>query len=202
MSGQTPEYLRTPIPAFHGHLFGDRQTNVINTIFCRTDRFQNSFYPNSIVLWNELGPELRGLDSLSLFKSSILKLYRPKVKSVFDILDPTGLKWIFQLRVGLSPLKSHKKSHKFLDTPDDICSCTIDAETTEHYFLYCPHFNEQRRLLFQTINPLLLANNTRFLEDKDLIHLLLYGYEDINLESNKIIIKLNINFIRVSSRFL
>ena len=152
-------------------------------------------------MWNELGPELRGLPTLSRFKSSLLKLYRPIKKSVFDIFDSTGLKWIFQLRVGLSPLKSHKKSHKFLDTPDDICCCSLDTETTHHFFLYCPQFNEHRRLLFETINPLLLENNLRFLDEKNLIHLLLYGHEKLDPESNNIFLTATINFIRVSSRF-
>ena len=68
MTGQTPEYLRVPIPLLHGHLFGYRHTNILKTIFCRTDRYQNSFFPNSVILWNDLGPQLRGSESLSIFK--------------------------------------------------------------------------------------------------------------------------------------
>ena len=86
MSGLTPEYLRTPIQSLHGHLFGERFTNVLNTFFCRTDRFENSFFPNSVTMWNELGPELRGSVSLSSFKQSILKIYRPVKKTLIDIL--------------------------------------------------------------------------------------------------------------------
>ena len=33
------------------------------------------------------------------------------------IHDPSGLRYLFQLRVGLSPLRYHKKRHNFIDTP-------------------------------------------------------------------------------------
>ena len=70
-----------------------------------TDRYQNSFFPDSVILWNLLGPDLRGAESLSIFKKNILKTYRPAKKSLFDIHEPNRIKWIFQLRVGLSALK-------------------------------------------------------------------------------------------------
>ena len=201
MTGLTPEYLRNPIPSLHGHLFGDRYTNVLNTLFCRTDRFQNSFFPDSITMWNDLGPELRGAESLSVFKRNILKIYRPVKKSLFNIHDPIGTKWIFQLRVGLSPLKSHKKSHNFQDTSDDTCICALNAETSDHYLLHCPNFVVQRRILFQTLNPILLTKNLRFLDDRNLIHLLLYGHEKFDHQTNQIILKATIYFIQKSSRF-
>ena len=201
MNGLTPEYLRIPIPKLHGHLFGDRYTNVLNTLFCRTDRFLNSFFPDSIHMWNDLGPELRGAESLSVFKQRLLKLYRPLKKSLFDIYDTFGIKYIFQLRVGLSPLKSHKKSHNFQDTPDDTCHCTLTAETSQHYLLHCPMYNELRRELFQKINPILMDNNMRFLDDKNLVRLLLYGHDKFTLQSNQSILKATINFIQRTSRF-
>ena len=101
MTGLTPEYLRIPIPLLHGH----------------TDRYQNSFFPDSVALWNLLGPDVRGAESLSILKKNIIMTYRPAKKSLFDIYEPNRIKWIFQLRVGLSPLKSHKMNHKFLEIP-------------------------------------------------------------------------------------
>jgi len=122
-------------------------------------------------------------------------------KTLFNIYDCNGIKWIFQLRVGLSPLKSHKKSHNFLDTPNDTCECSHQAETSQHYLLHCPLFVEQRNNLFQTVNPILLENNMRFLDDKHMVHLLLYGHEKVKFLSNQIILKATINFIRNTSRF-
>jgi len=201
MTGLTPDYLRDPIPSLHDHLFGHRYTNVLDTITCRTDRYLNSFFPNCVSLWNDLGPELRGAESLSIFKKRILKIYRPGKKTLFDIHDPNGIKWIFQLRVGLSPLKSHKKHHNFQDTPNDTCQCSLNAETSNHFLLHCPTYLNQRNELFQLVNPLLFAKNMRFLDDKRLVLLLLYGNEKFEIDENRIILKATINYIRKSSRF-
>ena len=163
IKGLTPGYLREPIPPIRNHLFGNRQTNVIQNIYCRNDRFSRSFFPNSIIIWKELGPEFRGSESLSLFKIRLLKIYRPIKKDMFDIDDYEGVKRLYQLRVGLSPLKNHKKSHNFIDTPNDICDCTHNSETTQHYLLHCINYINQRRDLSHTLNPLFEANNLRYL---------------------------------------
>ena len=49
MTDLTPEYLKIPILSLHGHLFGYRLTNVLDPIFCRADRYQNSFFPDPFV---------------------------------------------------------------------------------------------------------------------------------------------------------
>ena len=112
--------------------------------------------------------------------------------------------------MGLSPLKSHKKNHKFQDTPDDTCQCAENAETSHHFLLHCPNFIEHRRKLFETLNPIMLENNLHFIDDKNLVHLLLYvpicsymflySYK-FKLHENQSILKATINFIRKTSRF-
>ena len=201
MHNLTPEYLKIPIPSHQGHLFGYRFTNVLNPITCRTDRYSNSFYPDSVTSWNNIGPELRGAESLSIFKKNFLKLIRPEKKSLFNIHNPLGTRWIFQLRVGLSSLRSHKKLHKFQDTPVDVCVCSLNAETTQHFMLKCPNYNEHRLNLFQTINPILLANNMYNLSDSELVRFLLYGHEKLPHFANQTVLKATINFIEKSSRF-
>ena len=130
-----------------------------------------------------------------MFKRNILKIYRPMKKSLFNIHDPIGIKRIFQLRVGLSPLKKHKRSHNFQDTPVDTCNCKRSAETSEHFLFHCPFYTEQRRVLLQTLNPILLANDLRFLDDKSLLHLLLYGHEKFDYQTNQTILKATISFL-------
>ena len=196
MNGLTPGYLKTPIPPIRHHLFGNRPNNVILNIFCRNDRFLNSFFPNSIEIWNDLGPELRGSKTLSIFKNQLLKIFRPKKREIFGIHDHEGVKRLFQLRVGLSPLKNHKKSHNFIDTPNDLCECTHHSETTQHYLLHCNNYIDQRRVLFNTLNPLLGANNMRFLDDNSLISLLLYGIKTLDDPTNRSILNATILYIK------
>ena len=203
MTGLTPEYLRTPIPELRGHLFGYRLTNVLHTMHFKNDKYRNSFFPDSVTLWNELGPELRGADTLPIFKKKMLKLYRPEKKTLYNIHDPNHIKWIFQLRVGLSPLKSHKKNHKFKDSSDDTCSCPLrTSETSEHFFFHCPNFIVHRQELFQSLNHIMLAHDMR-LQDDDIgfLRLLLYGNVSFTHHENQTILKATINFVRKTSRF-
>ena len=99
------------------------------------------------------------------------------------------------------PLKSHKKSHNFQDTPNDMCDCNLYFETSNHYLLHCPIFVEQRRELFLTLYPILLANNMRFLDDNNMVRLLLYGLDKLALLSNQTFLTATIKFIRKTSRF-
>ena len=81
------------------------------------------------------------------------------------------------------------------------CQCTEDAETSDHFLLHCPNFIEHRRKLFETLNPILLVNNLRDLDDKNLVLLLLYGNKKFKFHENQSILKATINFIRKTSRF-
>ena len=69
----------------------------------------DSSTPDSVLVWNSLGPEIRNIKTLSGFKNKLLKIIKPEAHSIFKIHDPDNLKYLFQLRVGLSQLKSHKK---------------------------------------------------------------------------------------------
>ena len=53
---------------------------------------------------------------------------------------------LFQLRVGLSHLRYHKKCHNFADTPSDICLCMRGVEDTSHFLLFCPLFITHREI--------------------------------------------------------
>ena len=144
---------------------------------------------------------MRGAVSLSTFRNNIIKIIRPEKRSLFSIYDPIGTSWIFQLRVGLSPLKSHKKAHNFRDTNDDRCICMIE-ESTEHFLLKCPIYIEQRQKLFQTLDPILMTTNLHQLNDKERTLLLLYGHQKLSFGVNRTILKETINFIRETSRFI
>ena len=58
------------------------------------------------------------IPTFTSLKSHLLSLIRPKIKSTFGIHDALGLRYLFQLRVNLSPLRSHKMRHNFCDTPE------------------------------------------------------------------------------------
>ena len=78
---------------------------------------------------------------LSVFSTNhILSLIRPKKKCIFGIHDPLGLRYLFQLRAGLSSSRYHKKCHNFFDTPTDKCLCNQGIEDTNRFLFLCPFF--------------------------------------------------------------
>ena len=61
--------------------------------------------------------------------------------------DSSGLRHLFQLRVGLCSLSYHKKRHDFIDTPSDKCSCNHRTEDINHFLFSCPLYATCRATL-------------------------------------------------------
>ena len=66
MNGLTPQYLVDPVPAPRKHLYGARITNDLHPVPCRNDSFLNSFYPDAVNCWNNIGPDLRNLETVAI----------------------------------------------------------------------------------------------------------------------------------------
>ena len=77
----------------------------------------------------------------------------------------------------------------------------MGAESTAHFLLYCPNFTTQRKVLYGTVNPILLTHNTQFFVGNLFVQLLLYGDEKFNLEENQKNLKATIKFISDTNRF-
>ena len=163
----------------------------------------NSFFPDTVKSWNLIGSEFTSLKSISLFKKSILSLIRPAKKSVFGIHNHGGTKTIFQLRLGLSVLKSHKMNHKFADTQSDLCACNHEAETADHFFCRCSLFSTPRTALVNTVSEVLAQNNIfiNTLDLKDLVKIYLYGSYNLSDPENRIILLATIKFVADCNRF-
>ena len=82
---------------------------VFHEFRCHSFSLMHSFFPDCIKSWNNIGSEFTSLSPISKFKEALLSFIRPAKNSVFGIHNPTGIKKLFQLRLGLSQLKSHKK---------------------------------------------------------------------------------------------
>ena len=64
-----------------------------------------SFFPDAITSWNNVITHFNDIPSFSVLKKHSLSLIRPKKKCIFGIHDHLELRYMFQLRVGLSSLK-------------------------------------------------------------------------------------------------
>ena len=111
----TPSYLRDKLPPRSNPftLF----PHTFNEFRIRTERFRNAFFPDAVRHWNIVISDFAVMPDLKTFKSHLLSFYRPDPKSTFGIHDPQGIKLLFQLRLGLSPLLHHKKGTIFMTLP-------------------------------------------------------------------------------------
>ena len=75
-----------------------------------------------IIEWNKLDPYLRKAESLSVFKTNILKFIRPPPNSVYNCHDPKGFEFLIRFNLGLSYLREHKLKHNFQGTINPLCS--------------------------------------------------------------------------------
>ena len=153
---------------------------------------------NSYYSWNNIGPEIRQIETLSSFKSKLIGIIKPDRKSIFNIHSP-NLKYLYQLRAGLSALKAHKHRHKFKDTPSDACICGNGSESTVHFLLLCPLFNTFRESLLETINPIINQLNIE-LDNTLLSQILLYGNKALNPIQNRSILEATLDYIHKTKR--
>ena len=73
--------------------------------------------------------------SVSIFKKRYLGFYRVESSPIFRIHDPSGLKYLTRLRLGLSHLKEYKYNGTFKDTQTPYCDCNnYSFESIEHFF--------------------------------------------------------------------
>ena len=53
---------------------------------------KNTFFPSAIIEWNKLDPAIRNAESLGIFKSNILKFFRPTPRSFFNCYNHKGIR--------------------------------------------------------------------------------------------------------------
>ena len=194
----TPLYLKNNLPRERIPLYSNRSASY-HEFMCNTTKHMNSFFPDVIKSWNNLSSEFHNSLSLNYFKNKVINLIRPNNKPIFKLHDTLGIKFLYQLRVGLSPLKCHKKSHHFQDTPDDWCNCRSAPEDTQHFLLKCTLFSVQRLKLISSVNNLL--TNTNLLHLMDDFKLYLYGHHSLKNDINKNILSSTILYIKSTGRF-
>jgi len=196
--GFAPAYLSEHIPNYIEPNIELRNRNE-RTLFSRTDRYSNSFFPYCINNWNKLDATIKALPSLSLFKKHLNTYIRPTGKSCYGITDSIGIKLLTKIRVGFSDLRDHRYNHKF-NCASPVCSCRLDDETSEHFFLCCPLYRIQRNDLLSKISDI-IGSDISVLPNDHLYHLLIFGSNVYNSICNKQILEESISFIKKSGRF-
>ena len=198
MNNKTPFYLKDKLLPKHGPLFNSSLFNVFREIKFKTNRYINSFFPHAISSWNIIISHFEDFPSFDSLKDHVLSLVRPMNKIIFGIHDPSDLRYLFQLKVSLSPLRSHKSRHNFIDAPSDICHCKQGDEDTSHFLFFCSSYVTQRASLTSCVSEILLKNNLNHLGNQ--LQLYLYGHDSINYADNRKILNSSLKYIKDTRR--
>ena len=200
VSNETPLYLKDKLPLPRRPLYSQNNSNTFHEIRCKTFRYMYSFFPDAITSWNNVITHFNNIPSFGNLKEHIRSLIRPEKKNIFGIHDPSGVRYLFQLRVGLSPLRYHKNRHNFIDTPSNECPCNHGIEDTNHFLFLCSFYDIQRATLLNTVIEIIRKYNLNNLGNQS--NLYLYGHRSINLDENRKILLATINYIKETRRFL
>ena len=199
VNNNTPIYLKNKLPCHLRPLYRHNNYNTFYEIRCNSNRYKNSFFCDGIKAWNSTIVLFPDVPSINILKSRIFSLIRPVKKSIFNIHDPIGIRYLFYLRLGLSHLRNHKKNHEFLDTPNENCLCNYGIEDTNHFLFHCLLYLTQRAILMASVAVILRNYNLENLSNQSQLYL--YGEKRIGLPDNKIILLSTISFIKASGRF-
>ena len=194
VNDKTPSYLKNKLPARTA-----LNAATFRKIYCRTDRYMNGFFPDATSSWNIVIKNFPHMPSFTALRKHLFSLFRPKSLDLFGIHDPPGIHYLFQLRMGLSPLKSHKKHYGFIDTPSDICPCNHGIENTNHYLFQCPLYTTQRATLTASVTMILLRYNLNNLGNQERLYL--YGHHSISEIDNKAILLATVKYMKDTNRF-
>ena len=150
--------------------------------------FKNTFFSSTIIEWNKLDPAIGNSASFNSFKESIVKLIRPATNSIFQCHKPKGIKYLTRLQMNFSHLRDHKFKHAFQDTINPLCTCSLEAETTNHFILHCPYYENVCHILLATIH----SNKSSILDqnDSNIVKTLLYGLDRLSETQNTSILNI------------
>ena len=93
---KSPQYFFKLIPE-KNHAYATRNVDNIPCFKIRHNFFKNSFFPATIIEWNNLDPTLLSSKFFVDFKNRILKFIRPSPSNVFNCNNHKGIKLITRL---------------------------------------------------------------------------------------------------------
>ena len=164
----------------------------------RTDTFKHSFFPWTIVEWKKLDLKCCKC-AYNVFRNQMIESIRPLSNRIYNIHDPLGIHLLTRLRLGLSHLNKHRFNHNFDNCINPLCTCTLEIESTTHFFLHC-HFNKNiRKTLLDELNEINI-NISNYAETA-LTDLLQYGKSSFDKIQNKKILTVSIKYTLDSERF-
>ena len=204
----TPLYLSSLVPPLilSNSAYSTRNSNNFREPFCKTSLYKGSFLPSVVKLWNNIPIDIRNARSIVNFKQKLKNLYANETVPIFFNLNFNygRLPAIHhtRLRLGVSTLNAHLFPINCATSP--YCSCG-EIEDGLHYFLECPLYHAQRRRLLSTLTELIAPGLNVFmlpyLDKHYLLHILLFGWNDLSDRENAFVFEACHKYIFESKRF-
>ena len=153
----------------------------------RLTKFKNSFFPDLIYKWNSMDDEVKLIEDITEFKDKVVNKVNSNPLFYFGSRHCNIIH--SQLRMHCSNLKAHLVELHVIEDP--ICICGLGNEDTEHFFFHCPLYHQCRLKLMQYVN----------IHSTFKLNTLLYGDDNLDIETNCKIFQAVHDFIKESKRF-
>ena len=82
-----------------------------------------------------------------------------------------------------------------------LCAINDGVEDKEHYFILCHAYDVFRRDRLSSVNAILLPHGIIRLSNEELLKVILYGHEQLSVDSNTKILIATLEHIHTSKRF-
>ena len=79
-----------------------------------------------------------------VFKEHLLQEICPVSHLVYNICSPNDLKLL-----DLSHPNEHRFNHNFESCINPLCTCSLEVESTSHFFLHCHYYDSIRHIFIE-----------------------------------------------------
>ena len=193
-TNHSPGYLYDLLPRQMDLQNRLRNQNNVRQIQTRLARFQGSYIPNCIHLWNELEISIRSQETFNLFKTRLRKHLLKNTRSyIRSYGHGAGQINHARFRMGLSALNFHRHRYNFID--HQSCDHCQQTEDVHHFLMDCPRYTHLRLQLMNELGQVPNLDITVMTT-----HVLMHG-SDVRSIDNRLIFRAVQKFIMNSQRF-
>ena len=161
--------------------------------------FKKSFFPSTVIEWNNLDQNICNSECFTTFKGNILKFIHPSKYSIFLCNNPKEIQLLTRLTLCSSHLRQNEFRHIFKDTLNPMCNYGEDTETSCPYLLHCPLFSIEMLVLLNIIRD--INNSVSELIDLQIFKVLLHGKNSFDILRHISLLNSPIDFPLVTKRF-
>ena len=153
VNGDAPLYLINLLPnrVNNRTAYNQRNSNDFEIPVSRLRSYEDSYFPSTLKLWNELDPQVRTLPTISRFKSN-MKTILDKIPDYTNVGERKYNIMLTRIRHRSSSLKADFYGVNIIPSP--ACSCGAPIENADHYFFKCPLYIYQKNNLLINLNRL------------------------------------------------